>query len=285
MEAFIAGESAAFLDECCSQLVQQWSIFNPGELASTFALLWNARSPTWQGGTDELLTTLIGPHGGFDHCRLERLKMFCGTGGALVRSFRNSVLIECDLSRLDLRKSRFGGAWLESASFEGSDLTGVDFSDASLLDVDFTGAVLSDANFHSIDGGLSLRFAGVEYTKERALGLLASRGAIVPPVDAIYIAMAHPHYEIAKKIARRVCEGGASQYLGLTQRGASAKDPAAAVRFVDTLVSIGYAVFDKSGSARTVELTVAGRTPLRRLAEEDGLDEALVGYFSSGKRT
>ncbi|TDE90074.1 hypothetical protein EXU48_19360 [Occultella glacieicola] len=284
MEAFLAGETSAFLDECSAHLAEQWASFEPGELATSFALLWKARKEGWLLSSEELLTTLIGHYGTFDHCRLERLDFFAGTGGSLSRSFRATVLIECELARLDLRKSQFSGAWLESVSFAEADLSGVDFSSASLLDVDFTDSLLAGADFRTLEPGLSLRVSGVEYSKERAMGLLASRGALVASVDPLYIAMAHPHYDIARKIARRLCEGGASQHMGLTQRGASAKDPQAAIRFIEMLVSVGYAAYDKSGSERTVELAVAGRMPLRQLVDETGLAPALVGYFAKTDR-
>jgi len=280
MEAFLAGESTDFLEDCSSILSEQWATSSPGALTATFSLLWNSRRSGWIGSSEDLLSALIGSHGTLDHCRLERLALTAGSGGAISRNFRSAVLIECDFDSTDLRKSRFSGSWLESTSFANSDLRGVAFDGASILDVDFTGADLAGADFASVDLGLSFRIDGVDYAKERALGVLAARGASTAAVDQIYIAMAHPHYDIARKIARRLCEGGTSQYLGLTQRGASSRDPKAAVAFVDMLVSLGYATFERSGAARTVDLTVAGRVPVRKLAEETGLEAPIAGYFA-----
>lgn len=279
MQAFITNESLGFKDECAVALASQWGTSNPGALAPTFALLWSAYAESWTGSTDELIDHLIGAGATFDSCRLERWKVAVGTGGGVARLFRNSTLIECDFSTLNLRESSFAKAWIESVDFSNADLSSVSFAEANLLDVDVTGANLTGADFRSADSGLYLINDSAEYTGNRALGLLSHRGALVEDVDPLFIAMAHPHYEIARKIARRMVEGGASQLLGLTQRGASMKDPAAASRFVELLVSVGYASYDRSGAARTVETKLAGRLPLRQLAEETSLDPALGGFF------
>ena len=281
MQSFVSGENDEFFDVCAQSLVAQWSTVPSGALSPTFALLWSSKSDAWIGSADELASRLVGPHGTFDGCRLEKWRANVGTGGAFRRSFRGAVLIESDLSSLDLRGARFAGAWLESVSFAHTNLESVDFGGASLLDVDFSGASVAGADFRLADPGLSIRAEGREYEKERALGWLTSRGALVPAVSALYVAMAHPHFDIAQKIARRLCEGGTSQLLGLTQRGVSSRNPDAARSFVDLLTSIGYAVYDKSGSARTVDLTVRGRIPVRRLAEATELDDAFRGFFGA----
>jgi len=283
MEAFVAGESEDFKVDCSARLASHWPTATPGSLSATFALLWSSRARDWTGETNDLLSELIGPGGSLASCRLERWSA-CPGGGRVPRSFQNAVLIECDLSNADLRGARFFDAWLESVSLEGANVSGVDFTGASLLDVDVTDANLAGADFRNVESGLSLRDQGRDFSGDRAMGLLAHRGAQVGEVDPVFVAMSHPSYEIAKKIARKLCEGGASQLLGLSQRGASARDPQAAQRFIDMLVSIGYASYDKSGSARTVDLTVAGRRPVRQLAEETGLDSAIAGYFAPRKR-
>ena len=281
MQTFVANESGAFKDECAVALASQWALLSPGALAPTFALLWSAYADSWTGESSELIDHLVGTGATFDSCRFERWTATIGAGGAIGRLFRNSTLIECDFSTLDLRGSSFAAAWIESVDFSHSDLRGVNFAEANLLDVDISGALLDDADFRSADAGLYLLSDGVEYTGSRALGLLAYRGALVETPDPLFVAMAHPHYDIARKIARRMIEGGASQLLGLTQRGASVKDPAAAQRFVDLLVSVGYATYDRSGAARTVETKMAGRLALRQLAEETALDPALRGFFTA----
>ena len=279
MHAFLGGESEALKKEASIQLTAQWGTFNPGSLSDTFALLWSSRYPDWAGTPDELLHELIGEHGSLDHCHLERWLVANSQGGSIARSFRAAVLVECELPGVNFSGSRFDGAWLESVDFSSADLRGVEFTGASLLDVNVTDANLAGADFRQVEAGLYIVDAGREYTGEKALGLLKSRGAYTAEIPGIFIAMAHASYDIARKISRKLLEGGPSQLLGLTQRGASQKDPAAAQRFVELLVSIGFATYDRSGASRTVETTVQGRLPLRQLAEETDLDPAFLRYF------
>ncbi|MCW3842788.1 pentapeptide repeat-containing protein [Micromonospora yasonensis] len=283
MYAFLSGESERLKVDASAQLAAQWGLFDPGALAPTLALLWSARYTDWTGTPDQLLAELIGPHGVLDHCRFERWQVANGVEGAMARSFRAAVLVECNFVGMDLRGSRFDGAWLESIDFSSADLRDVDFTGASLLDVDLTDASLAGANFRNAEEGLYVKESGREFTGSRAMGLLQYRGAYTPEVPNIFVAMAHPHYEIARKIARRLSEGGQSQLLGLTQRGVSQKEPAAAQRFVDLLVSVGFASYDRSGASRTLEPTVAGRLPLRQLSEETNLDNAFRAYFGLSK--
>ncbi|RYZ00529.1 MAG: DUF2169 domain-containing protein, partial [Comamonadaceae bacterium] len=72
-----------------------------------------------------------------------------------LREFRDMDLTGADLSGLDLRDCRFGGAWLESANLARANLSGADFSGAVLAHADLAQSVAIGARFAGANLGRS----------------------------------------------------------------------------------------------------------------------------------
>lgn len=71
--------------------------------------------------------------------------------------FAGAVLIDCDLTNLNLYMANFNGATIKRCSFQNSELVYADFENAELEDVDFGDAKLYAASF------IDATFTGVEF--------------------------------------------------------------------------------------------------------------------------
>lgn len=283
MRQFLSSRGTEDVDQLHNRLATQWATATPGSLSATFCLLWGSAATSLFEGPEAACTSMIGIGGRFDSTRLELVDFGRFGSGALGRSFRSAVLVECELQNLDLRRSSFHDSWLESVSFIGADLRQLEFAGAALLDIDLTDAQLEATSFIGVEPGFSIRLGAEILHGERALGAVAALGAEVGDISSIYRVMAHDSYDIAQKVARKILEPGPSQVLGLTQRGASAKNPKEAQRFVNLLEAIGFVRADRAGAEKTVEDTPEGRRALKAFIEQTALAPEIEAFFLKKK--
>lgn len=119
----------------------------------------------------------------FEECKIMGVNFYRCDPMFLKLAFRQCLIDTCNFSNLNLKNTVFKGSVVRETYFSQADLSGADFQNCDLKGSVFHQSDLRNANFegafHFAIDPMASKLKGARFSKENAVGLLASLGIII----------------------------------------------------------------------------------------------------------